>query len=62
MTPLDIFMFPGRSLLELLFQGPLRSTPHDIVTILAGIVSWIIWAGVIRITWAITLKFFGFRR
>ena len=62
MTPLDIFMFPGRLLLELLFLGPLRSTPPDIVAIIAGIVSWIIWAGILRITWAITLKFFGFRR
>lgn len=62
MTPLEIFMFPGRSLLVLLFQGPLYGTPPDIVTIIAGIVSWIIWAGILRITWAITLKLFGFRR
>ncbi len=62
MTPLEIFLFPGRSLLELLFQGPLNSAPPDIVGIIAGVVSWIIWAGICRITWAITLKFFGFRQ
>ena len=62
MSPLDVFLFPGRFLLELLFQGPLNGTPSDIVAIIAGIVSWIIWAGIIRITWSITLKFFGFRR
>jgi len=62
MTPLEIFLTPGRFLLELFLTGYLHQIPHEIVLIIAAVISWIVWLSLFRIAWAITLKFLGFQR
>lgn len=62
MTPLEIFMLPGSAVLDLLFGWTIHLYVLNFETIIAGIVSWLIWAGILRAAWAITLKLFGFGR
>lgn len=60
MTPLETFMLPGRYVLELLLTGYLHEIDPTFIAVIAGVVSWIIWGAVIRISWAVTLRLFGF--
>lgn len=62
MSALEIYLWPGRFLLELFFHEYLGRIEPELVTIFAAFIAWIIWAGMIRIAWAITLRLFGFDR
>lgn len=60
MKPLDIFLLPGRYVLDLFFGSYLPGIDPTFITVIAGILSWIFWMALIRAAWAITLKLFGF--
>jgi len=60
MTPLEIYLLPGRYLLELLLTGYLNQIEPELITVLSAIASWFIWISLVRVAWAVTLKLFGF--
>jgi len=57
---LEIFLTPGHYLVKLFLSGYLHLVGPELSTILSAFISWLIWAAVIRMVWAITLKLFGF--
>jgi len=59
-SPLEIFLIPGQYLVELFLGRYLHLVEPELVTIVSAFISWLIWAAVIRVVWAITLKLFGF--
>ena len=60
MTPLETFMLPGRYLMELFFTGYLYQIDPTFVMVIAGVISWLIWASLFRAAFAITKKLLGF--
>lgn len=60
MTFLDLFVLPGKQCLELFFGAYLDQIDPTLVTIFSGFLSWIIWTVLIKASWAITLRLFGF--
>jgi hypothetical protein len=63
MRALDIFLVPGKAIVDLIFTifelSP--TTEHAmLLTIAAGVISWIVWVVVIKTLWFITLRLFGF--
>lgn len=60
MTPLEIFVLPGRQILELFFHAYIRDIDPNLITVIAGFISWVIWTAAIRATWEVTLRLFGF--
>lgn len=60
MTPIEIFLLPGRYVLEFIFHIHLREIEPALIAVFSGMLSWVIWMALIRAAWAITLKLFGF--
>ena len=60
MTPLEVYLAPGRYVLGILLTGYLEDIDPTLIAVLSGLVSWFIWISIIRVAWAVTLRMFGF--
>ncbi len=63
MTPFEVFLIPGQFVVGFILdflQTDTTVIEPTLITIFAGLISWVFWMAIIRAAWAITLKIFGF--
>lgn len=63
MRALDVFLVPGKAVLDLvflIFQFTPAADHALLFTIVAGVISWLIWIVCIKTVWFITLRLLGF--
>ncbi len=63
MTPFEVFLIPGQFVVGFILdflQTNITGIEPTLITIFAGLISWVFWMAIIRAAWAVTLKIFGF--